>query len=75
VKDAKQGSEPEPKELEHGAKVIADPISPPSDVIDFKAGPNCGEVQITIEINNGFEFCVSSVARATLKKVFCQIPY
>ena len=26
VKDAKEGSKPEPKELEHGARVIADRI-------------------------------------------------
>jgi hypothetical protein len=46
VKDAKEGSKPEPKELEHGVRVIADRIfKTHSDAVHFKAGQNCGEAQ------------------------------
>ena len=46
VKAAKEDSKPEPKEFEHGARVIADRISHShSDVVHFRAGQNCGEAQ------------------------------
>jgi hypothetical protein len=46
VKDAKEGSKPEPKELEHGARVIADRIFTRIPMLFiFKAGRNCGEAQ------------------------------
>ena len=41
------GSEPEPKQVEHGNKVIANGLAwLPREVVDFKAGQNCDEGQI-----------------------------
>ncbi len=42
AKNAKNGSEPEPKEVEHGGKVIADTDF---DLVDFKGGRNYDEGQ------------------------------
>jgi hypothetical protein len=40
VTDAKEGSKPEPKEVEHGARVTRIPM-----LFISKAGQNCGEAQ------------------------------
>jgi hypothetical protein len=42
MKDPKDGSKPEAKQVEHGGKVTARrPSSPRFDVVDFKAGRAC----------------------------------
>jgi hypothetical protein len=47
VTDAKEGSKPELKELEHGARVIADRILTRIPMLFIsKAGQNCGEAQL-----------------------------
>ena len=46
MRDAKEGSKPEPKELEHGVRVIADRTFTRIPMLFiFKAGRNCGEAQ------------------------------
>ena len=43
-KQAKNGSEPEPKQVKHGNQVIADRLCRlPCEVIDFTAGQDCDE--------------------------------
>jgi len=45
---AKQGSEPEPKQVNHGNQVIADRLCRlPCEVVDFTAGQNYDEGQCT----------------------------
>ena len=50
AKNAKS-SEPEPKEIEHGGKVIADTDF---DLVDFKGGRNYDEAQTPVFLGAGF---------------------
>ena len=49
-RNVKNGSEPEPKEVEHGGKVIADQIL---ILIDFKGGRNYDEAQSEFRPSRG----------------------
>ena len=68
-KPAKHGSEPEPKQVQHGNQVIADRLCrPPCEVVDFTAGQDCDEGQNIHIIETVIAFTLIVLLNVVLKK-------